>query len=104
MRARVRSDEGRNLKFCRSVDEKAVMAARVHEHDLEVRNLRRRVEDFSETTEARGRASSDRISGFWSPEVVEHVYGFGFVRQSLDLRRSDKLSHNLLSLRIWTQQ
>ena len=80
------------------------MAARVHEHDLEVRNLRRRVEDFSETIEARGRASSDRISGFWSPEVVEHVYGFGFIRQSLDLHRSDKLSHGLLSLRIWTQQ
>ena len=75
MRARVRSDEGRNLKFCRSVDEEAVMVARVHEHDLEVRNLRRRVEDFSETIEARGRASSDRISGFgrhrwWSMSMV----------------------------------
>ena len=29
MRTLVSSDEGRNLKFCRSVDEKAVMAARV---------------------------------------------------------------------------
>ena len=46
-------DEGRSLKFCRSMDEEAVMVARVHEHDLEVRNLRRRVGDFSETTEAR---------------------------------------------------
>ena len=72
----------------------------MHEHNLEVRNLRRHMEDFSETIEARGRASSDRISGFWSPEVVEHVYGFGFVRQSLDLHRSNKLSHGLLSLRI----
>ena len=53
MRARVRLDEGRSLKFCRSMDEEAVMVARVHEHDLEVRNLRRRVGDFSETTEAR---------------------------------------------------
>ena len=80
------------------------MAAHVHEHDLEVRNLRRRVGDFTETTEAHGKASGDRISRFWSREVVEHVCGFGFVRQSLDLRRSDKLSHSLLGLRIWTQQ
>ena len=56
MRAHVRSDEGRNLRFCRSVDEEAVVAARVHEHDLEVKNLRRRVGDFSETTEVRGGA------------------------------------------------
>ena len=34
----------------------AVMAARVHEHNLEVRNLRRHVGDFPETTEARGGA------------------------------------------------
>ena len=38
---------------------------------------------------ARGRASGDRISGFWSREVVEHVYGVGFIRRGLDLRRSD---------------
>ena len=50
--------------------------------------------------EARGRASGDRISGFWSQVAVEHVCGFGFVRQSLDLHRSDKLSHGLLGLRI----
>ena len=80
------------------------MVVHMHEHDLEVRNLRRRVGDFSKTTEARGRASGDRISGFCSREVVEHVCGFGFVRQSLDLHRSDKLSHGLLGLRIWTQQ
>ena len=80
------------------------MAVRVHKHDLDVRNLRWHMGDFLETTEARGRASGDRISGFCSREVVEHVCGFGFVRQSLDLRRSDKLSHDLLGLRIWTQQ
>ena len=102
MRAYVRSEEGRNLRFCRSVDEEAVRAMRVHEHDLEVRNLRWRVEDFPETTKARGRASGDRIFGFWSQEVVEHVCGFGFVRQSLDFPRSDMLSHGLLGLRIWT--
>ena len=38
------------LKPSRSVDEEAVMATRVHEHDLKVRNLRRRVVDFSELT------------------------------------------------------
>jgi len=48
--------------------------------------------------EARGRASGDRISGFWSWEFVEHVFGFGFIRRSLDLHRSDKLSHGLLGL------
>ena len=38
----------------KSVVYEAVMAARVHEHDLEVRNLRWRVGDFPETTEAHG--------------------------------------------------
>ena len=51
------------------------MAVHMHEHDLEVRNLRRRVGDFSKTTEARGRASGDQILGFgrersWSMSVV----------------------------------
>ena len=45
--------------------------------------------------EVRGWFSGDRISGFWSREVVEHVCGFGFIRRSLDLRRSDKLSLGL---------
>ena len=44
------------LRPSRSVDEEAVMAARVHEHDLEVKNLRRRVVDFSELTAACGDA------------------------------------------------
>ena len=34
------------LKPSKSVDEEAVMAARVHEHDLEVKNLRWRVVIF----------------------------------------------------------
>ena len=57
LEARVSSDEGQNLRFCRLVDEEVVMAARVHEHDLEVRNLRWHVGDFLKTIEARGRAS-----------------------------------------------
>ena len=46
--ARVASYDHQILKPSRSVDEEAVMAARVHEHDLEVKNLRRRVVDFLE--------------------------------------------------------
>ena len=42
------------LRPSRSVVEEAVMAACVHEHDLEVRNLRRPVVDFLELTTARG--------------------------------------------------
>ena len=34
------------LRPSKSVDEEAVMAAHVHEHDLEVKNLRRRVVIF----------------------------------------------------------
>ena len=34
------------LRPSKSVDEEAVMAARVHEHDLEVKSLRRRVVIF----------------------------------------------------------
>ena len=44
------------LRPSRSVNEEAVMAAHVHEHDLEVRNLRRRVVDFPELTAACGGA------------------------------------------------
>ena len=46
-------DEGQNLRFCRSVVEEAVVAARVHDHDLKVRHLRRRVGDSPELTKAR---------------------------------------------------
>ena len=41
--------------------------------------------------------------GFFSWEVVEHVYGVGFIRRSLDLCRSNKLSHGLLGCWILTQ-
>ena len=53
MRARVWSDEGRNLKFYKSVVKEAVMAARVRDHDLKVRHLRRRMGDSPELTAAR---------------------------------------------------
>ena len=54
--ARATTVDHQILKPGRSVDEEAVMAARVHEHDLEVRNLRWCVVDFSELTAARGDA------------------------------------------------
>ena len=56
MEARVTAVDHHILKPSRLVDEEAVMAAHVHEHDLEVRNLRRRVVDFLELTAARGGA------------------------------------------------
>ena len=43
----------------RSVVDEAVIAACVHEHDLEVRDLRRGVGDFLETTVAHGGAWQD---------------------------------------------
>ena len=49
LEARVKLYEGRSLKFCRSVDEEAVKVARVHEHNLEVR----------ESEAARGSFSGD---------------------------------------------
>ena len=50
-------------------------------------------------------AVGGRVPGFWSRYAVEQVCLVGFIRQGLDLRRSDiKLSHGLLGLRIWTQQ
>ena len=45
---------------------------------------------------ARVAAVAFQVPGFWSWEVVEHVCGVGFFRRSLDLRKSDKLSHSLL--------
>ena len=54
MEARATSVESHISSVGRSVVDKAVMATHVHEHDLEVRNLRQRVGDFLETTEMCG--------------------------------------------------
>ena len=54
--ARATSVESHISSVGRSVVDEAVMATRVHEHDLEVKNLRRSVGDFPETTEVRGGA------------------------------------------------
>ena len=42
------------LRPSRSVVEEVVMVAHMHEHDLEVRNLRWRMVDFPELTAVRG--------------------------------------------------
>ena len=52
--ARAKAVDHQILRPSRSVDEEAVMAAHVHEHDLEVRNLRWRMVDFPELTAVRG--------------------------------------------------
>ena len=44
--ARAATFDHQILRPSKSVNEEAVMAARVHEHDLEVKNLRRRVVIF----------------------------------------------------------
>ena len=88
MEAHATSVESHISSVGRSVVDEAVTAARVHEHDLEVRNLRRRVGDFLETIEARGTASDDRISGFSLRETEEHACVDGFFRRRLDLHRS----------------
>ena len=46
MEARAAAFDHQILRPSKSVNEEAVMAARVHEHDLEVKNLRRRVVIF----------------------------------------------------------
>ena len=54
MVACVRSNEGQNLGFCRSVDEEADRAAHVTKEDLLVRIPMWRVGDISKLTAARG--------------------------------------------------
>ena len=47
---------------------------------------------------ARAVAVGGRVPGFLSRYAGEHVYGVGFVRRGLDLRRSDRERHGLLGL------
>ena len=46
----------------------------------------------------RAAAVGGQVLGFWSRYAVEHVCGVGFVRQGLDLCRSDREMHKLLGL------
>ena len=71
MRARVRSDEGRSLRFCRSVDEEAVRAAYVP----------RRRSGSEESEAARGRFSRANCSA-WGRVGRFQLIGFlGFPRK-----------------------
>ena len=54
--ARLRSNGGQNLRFCRSVDEEADRAAHVTKEDLPVRISMWRVGDIPELTAVRGGA------------------------------------------------
>ena len=78
--------------------EEAVMATRVHKHDLEVRESEATRGSFSETTEARGTASGDRISGISLQETEEHACVVSFFKRRLDVHRSDRERHELLGL------
>ena len=78
------------------MDEESFMVARVprgRSESDESATVRGNFRRLLRRVEARGKAFGDRISGFWSREILEHVCGVGFVRRGLDLRRSDKLSH-----------
>ena len=83
MEARATAVDHQILRPSRSVDEEAVMAARVHEHVLEVRESEAVRGIFPETIEARGTVSNDRISWFSLRETEEHACVVGFFRQSL---------------------
>ena len=52
----------------------------------------------------RAAAVGGRVPGFWSRYAVKQVSLVGFIRQRLVVHKFDKLSHDLLDLRIWTQQ
>ena len=86
--ARTTSVEGYISSVGRSVVDEAVMAVRVYEHNLEVRESEAAHGIFPETTEARGTASGDRISWFSLRETEEHACVVGFFRRRLDFHRS----------------
>ena len=65
-----------------------IQVARVHEHDLEVRESDAARGIFPETTEACGTASGDWIFWFSLRETEEHACVVGFFRRRLDLHRS----------------
>ena len=91
MEARATSVESHFSSVGRSVVDKAVMAARVHKNDQEVREPEAARGVFQRQlrrVEARGTASSDRISGFSLRETEEHACVVGFFRRRLDLHRS----------------
>ena len=83
MEARATSVESHISLVGRLVVDEAVMAARVHEHVLEVRESEAVRGIFPETIEARGTVSNDRISWFSLRETEEHACVVGFFRQSL---------------------
>ena len=72
--------------------------ARVPRRRSEGRNLRQRVRYFPKLYSARGLILVDRISGFFSREVKEHVCCVDFDRRKLDVHRFDRERHGLLGL------
>ena len=50
-----------------------------------------------ESWSAHADSCGDQFPGFWSQEAVEHIYMVGFIRRSLDLHRSKRERHRLLT-------
>ena len=53
---------------------------------------------FQEPLSARATAVGGRVSRFWSRYAVEHFCLVGFIRQRLDVHRSNRERHGLLGL------
>ena len=94
--ARLISDDGRNLRFWRSVGEEAVMAPRVprtRSGSQESEAARVSVPgSCCRRVGARASAVGGQVSGFWSRYAVEHVCLVGFIKRRLDVHIFDKLS------------
>ena len=68
---------------------------------LGVENLRWCVWEFQESLSVRGSAGGyhwDQVPGFWSWYAVGNVCLVGFIRQRLDVHKSDRERHGLLRL------
>ena len=81
-KARVSSVEAHNFRFCRSVDEEAIMAARVPKRQSKSDESRRRMGIFRSSfwrVGARENSGGDQLLGFRSREAVDHVSVVGFI-------------------------
>ena len=73
--------------------------------ELRVKNLRQHVWEFQELLSrvlAHAASIRGRVLGFWSRYAVEHVCLVGFIRQRLNVHRSDRERHRLLGCWILT--
>ena len=88
MEARATSYDHQILRSSKSVDDKAVCAARGPKRRSGSEESEAARESLPETTEVRGTTFGDRISGFSLRDTEEHACVVGFFRRRLDLHRS----------------